>query len=186
VRNFVDAFHSIGVPLNALVCIAAVCLPRLKEQQRSLKDYEISFATNHFGHFLLCRLLLDTLRRASRPALRLITLGTVTANSAEFGGEVPIPTPADLGNILGLRTGFLAPVSMIDGKALKRLNANKDSKLCNMMMSRKLHKRYHADTGIVFNTLYPGCVADTALFRDTPPSSAPSSPGSRSTSRRGT
>ena len=95
-------------------------------------------------------------------------MGTVTANSAEYGGEVPFPTPADLGNILRLRTGFLAPVSMIDGKALKRLNANKDSKLCNMMMSRKLHKRYHADTGIVFNTLYPGCVADTALFRDTP------------------
>jgi protochlorophyllide reductase len=37
-----------------------------------------------------------------------------------------------------------------------------------MMMSRELHRRYHASTGIVFNTLYPGCVADTALFRDTP------------------
>jgi len=48
-------------------------------------------------------------------------VGTVTANSAEFGGEVPFPTPADLGNILRLRTGFLAPVSMIDvgAQALK-------------------------------------------------------------------
>ena len=38
-----------------------------------------------------------------------------------------------------------------------------------MITSRELHRRYHATTGIVFNTLYPGCVADTALFRDTPP-----------------
>jgi protochlorophyllide reductase len=37
-----------------------------------------------------------------------------------------------------------------------------------MMMSREFHSRYHTDTGVVFNTLYPGCVADTALFRDTP------------------
>jgi protochlorophyllide reductase len=31
-----------------------------------------------------------------------------------------------------------------------------------------LHRRYHDSTGLVFNTVYPGCVADTALFRDTP------------------
>ena len=57
---------------------------------------------------------------------------------------------------------------MIDGKPFKPGKAYKDSKLCNMIMSRELHRRYHASTGIVFNTLYPGCVADTALFRDTP------------------
>ena len=38
-----------------------------------------------------------------------------------------------------------------------------------MIMSREFHRRYHDSTGIVFSTLYPGCVADTALFRDTPP-----------------
>ena len=168
VRDFVNAFHASGRPLDALVCNAAVYLPRLTEPQRSHEGYEISVATNHFGHFLLCRLLLDTLRRSTRPAPRLITLGTVTANSAEFGGKMPIPAPADLGTMAGLQAGFVAPVSMIDGKAFKPGKAYKDSKLCNMMMSRELHRRYHADTGIVFNTLYPGCVADTALFRDTP------------------
>jgi protochlorophyllide reductase len=35
-------------------------------------------------------------------------------------------------------------------------------------VSRELHRRYHESTGIIFNTLYPGCVADTALFRETP------------------
>jgi protochlorophyllide reductase len=104
--------------------------------------------------------------RAQAP--RLITLGTVTANSEEFGGKVPIPAPADLGDLQGLEAGFREPVSMIDGKAFKAGKAYKDSKLCNMIMNREFHRRYHANTGVVFNTLYPGCVAETALFRDAP------------------
>jgi protochlorophyllide reductase len=140
----------------------------LKEPMRSPEGFEISVATNHFGHFLLSRLLLDDLKQANQPTGRLVTLGTVTANSEEFGGKVPIPAPADLGNLQGLETGFRDAVAMIDGKPFKPGKAYKDSKLCNMVISRELHRRYHAETGIVFNTLYPGCVADSALFRDTP------------------
>ena len=166
VRSFVDAFRATGWTPDALVCNAAVYLPRLSAPQRSPEGYEISVATNHFGHFLLSTLLLSDLQRA--PAPRLITLGTVTANSEEFGGKVPIPAPADLGELAGLEAGFKAPIAMVDGKAFKPGKAYKDSKLCNMIISRELHRRYHTATGIVFNTLYPGCVADTALFRDTP------------------
>ncbi len=61
-----------------------------------------------------------------------------------------------------------APVAMIDGKAFKAGKAYKDSKLCNMIMNREFHRRHHAGTGVVFNTLYPGCVAETALFRHAP------------------
>jgi protochlorophyllide reductase len=135
---------------------------------RSPEGFEISVATNHFGHFLLSRLLLDDLKQANQPTGRLVTLGTVTANPEEFGGKVPIPAPADLGNLQGLEAGFRDAFEMIDGKPFKPGKAYKDSKLCNMVISRELHRRYHAETGIVFNTLYPGCVADTALFRDTP------------------
>jgi protochlorophyllide reductase len=171
VRAFVARFHALGRPLQALVNNAAVYLPRLKAPQRSPEGYEISVATNHLGHFLLSRLLLDDLKRAAAATgakARLITLGTVTANSEEFGGKVPIPAPANLGELQGLEAGFKAPVAMIDGRPFKPGKAYKDSKLCNMIISRELHRRFHADTGIVFSTLYPGCVADTALFRDTP------------------
>jgi protochlorophyllide reductase len=168
VRDFVSAFRSTGRPLHALVNNAAVYLPRLETPARSPEGYEISVATNHLGHFLLSRLLLGDLEQARDPAPRLVTLGTVTANSEEFGGKVPIPAPADLGDLQGLEAGFLAPVAMIDGKPFKAGKAYKDSKLCNMIISRELHRRYHAETDIVFSTLYPGCVADTALFRHTP------------------
>jgi protochlorophyllide reductase len=170
VRRFADEFHGLSLPLDALLLNAAVYLPRLEAPMRSPEGYEISVATNYFGHFLLAHLLLDDLKKAkgrlpSPP--RLITLGTVTANSEEFGGKVPIPAPAELGDLAGLAAGFKAPIAMIDGKPFKPGKAYKDSKLACMIMNREFHKRW-GDTGIVFNTLYPGCVADTALFRDTP------------------
>ena len=166
VRDFVAASRATGLPLDAMVLNAAVYLPRLEAPQRSPEGYEISVATNYFGHFLLANLLLPDLQKAKAP--RLITLGTVTANSEEFGGKVPIPAPADLGDLQGLEAGFLAPIAMIDGKPFKPGKAYKDSKLALMIMNRELHRRFHTDTGIIFATLYPGCVADTPLFRHAP------------------
>ena len=171
VRRFADEFHGLGLPLDALLLNAAVYLPRLEEPMRSHEGYEISVATNYFGHFLLAHLLVDHLK-AARGRLqsppRLITLGTVTANSEEFGGKIPIPAPADLGDLSGLAAGFKAPIAMIDGKPFKPGKAYKDSKLACMIMNREFQKRW-GETGIVFNTLYPGCVAETPLFRHTPP-----------------
>jgi len=166
VRNFVNKFRESGMTLNALVCNAAVYLPLLKEPQYSEDGYEISVATNHLGHFLLCHLMLDDLKQSPAEDKRLITLGTVTANRKELGGKIPIPAPPDLGDLEGFENGFKAPISMIDGKKFKSGKAYKDSKLCNMLTTRELHRRYHDSTGITFNSLYPGCVADTPLFRN--------------------
>ncbi len=169
VRKFVADFRETGKSLDALVCNAAVYQPLLKEPMRSPEGYELSVATNHLGHFLLCHLLMADLQNSTAPEQRLVILGTVTANSKELGGKIPIPAPADLGTLQGLAAGFKDPISMIDGGPFKAGKAYKDSKLCNMMTSRELHRRYHEATGIVFNTLYPGCVADTPLFRNSYP-----------------
>lgn len=166
VRAFHDGFRVQGRALDALVCNAATYLPQLKEPMRSPEGFEISVATNYPGHFLLANLMLQDLQKSPSP--RLVTLGTVTANSEEFGGKIPIPAPANLGDFQGLKDSFKAPVSMIDGKPFKPGKAYKDSKLCTMMMSRELHARYHDQTGIIFSTLYPGCVAETPLFRNAP------------------
>jgi protochlorophyllide reductase len=166
VRTFHAAFRAQNRTMDTLICNAATYLPQLKQPARSPEGFEISVATNYLGHFLLANLMLEDLQKSPSP--RLITLGTVTANSEEFGGKIPIPAPADLGEFQGLKDGFQAPVSMIDGKPFKPGKAYKDSKLCCMMMSRELHARYHEDTGIVFSTLYPGCVAETPLFRNAP------------------
>jgi len=166
VRAFHRDFAANGVALDALICNAATYLPQLKTPMRSPDGYEISVATNYLGHFPLANLMLPDLQKSAAP--RLVTLGTVTANSEEFGGKVPIPAPADLGDFQGFRDGFKDPIAMIDGKPFKPGKAYKDSKLCTMMMSRELHARFHTETGIVFSTLYPGCVAETPLFRNAP------------------
>jgi protochlorophyllide reductase len=168
VRQLVADFHATGLPLDALVINAAVYMPRLTQPLRSPQGYELSMATNHLGHFLLIQLLLPDLERSSHPSRRLVVLGTVTANSKELGGKIPIPAPADLGDLAGFAAGFKAPISMADGQPFKPGKAYKDSKLCNMITTQELHRRLHQRTGIIFTSLYPGCVADTPLFRNTP------------------
>ena len=160
--------NSLGFGLDALVINAAVYKPRLKEPERSPQGYELSMATNHLGHFLLIQMLLPQLQASQHPSKRVVMLGTVTANSKELGGKIPIPAPADLGDLSGFKAGFKAPIAMANGKAFKPGKAYKDSKLCNMITTQELHRRLHQSTGIVFSSLYPGCVADTPLFRNTP------------------
>ena len=159
-----------GLPdrIDALVCNAAVYKPRLKRPERSPQGYEISMATNHLGHFLLIQLLMERLRASTHPSRRVVILGTVTANSKELGGKIPIPAPADLGDLSGFEAGFKEPVAMASGKSFKPGKAYKDSKLCNMITTQELHRRFNSETGISFTSLYPGCVADTPLFRNAP------------------
>ena len=165
VRRAVDALPD---RLDAVVCNAAVYKPKLKQPERSPQGYEISMATNHLGHFLLVQLLLGRLQNSSHPSKRVVILGTVTANSKELGGKIPIPAPADLGDLSGFEAGFKDPIAMASGKAFKPGKAYKDSKLCNMITTQELHQRLHQETGITFSSLYPGCVADSPLFRNTP------------------
>jgi protochlorophyllide reductase len=165
VETLVD---SIAGDLDALVVNAAVYKPRLKQPERSPQGYELSMATNHLGHFLLIQMLLPKIQQSGHLSRRVVILGTVTANSKELGGKIPIPAPADLGDLSGFAAGFKPPIAMASGKSFKPGKAYKDSKLCNMITTQELHRRLHESTGIVFGSLYPGCVADTPLFRNTP------------------
>ncbi|KAJ6383448.1 hypothetical protein OIU78_026851 [Salix suchowensis] len=144
VRQFVDTFRRSGMPLDVLVCNAAVYLPTAKEPSYSAEGFELSVGTNHLGHFLLARLLLDDLKKSDYPSKRLIIVGSITGNTNTLAGNVP--PKANLGDLRGL--------------------AYKDSKVCNMLTMQEFHRRYHEETGITFASLYPGCIAETGLFRN--------------------
>ena len=164
VRRFVNNFRITNMTLDALVCNAAIYMPLIKEPLRSPEGYELSMTTNHLGHFLLCNLLLEDLKKSTYGDRRMVILGTVTHNPDELGGKIP-PRP-DLGNFEGFEAGFKEPISMANAKAFEPVKAYKDSKVCNVLTMRELDRRYHASTGISFTSLYPGCVADTPLFRN--------------------
>lgn len=84
------------------------------------------------------------------------------------GGGLVYPQ-ADLGTLAGFEKGAKKPVAMADGKPFFGAKAYKDSKVCNMMTVSELHRRYHESTGIAFSSMYPGCIAETSLFREKRP-----------------
>ncbi len=164
VRRFAREFRASGKTPHALLCNAAIYLPLIKEPLRSPEGYELTMTTNHLGHFLLCNLLLEDFKKSFAEDKRVVILGTVTHNPDELGGKV-YPRP-DLGNFEGFEAGFKDTITMADGKAFEPVKAYKDSKVCNVLTMLELHRRYHESTGITFSSLYPGCVADTPLFRN--------------------
>ncbi|KAL0301161.1 UNVERIFIED_CONTAM: Protochlorophyllide reductase, chloroplastic [Sesamum radiatum] len=78
VRQFVDNFKRSGRPLDVLVCNAAVYQPTAREPSYTADGFELSVGTNHLGHFLLSRLLLDDLKQSDYPSKRLIIVGSIT------------------------------------------------------------------------------------------------------------
>ncbi|KAF9590609.1 hypothetical protein IFM89_035927 [Coptis chinensis] len=166
VKQFVDNFRRSGRPLDVLVCNAAVYQPTAKEPSYTAEGFELSVGTNHLGHFLLSRLLLDDLKQSDYPSKRLIIVGSITGNTNTLAGNVP--PKANLGDLRGLAGGLsgLNTSPMIDGGDFDGAKAYKDSKVCNMLIMQEFHKRYHEETGITFASLYPGCIATTGLFRE--------------------
>ncbi|XP_047335209.1 protochlorophyllide reductase-like [Impatiens glandulifera] len=166
VRQFVENFKRSGRPLDALVCNAAVYLPTAKEPTFTAEGFELSVGTNHLGHFLLSRLMIDLLNQSDYPSKRLIIVGSITGNTNTLAGNVP--PKANLGDMRGLAGGLngLNSSAMIDGGNFDGAKAYKDSKVCNMLIMQEFHKRYHEETGITFASLYPGCIATTGLFRE--------------------
>jgi len=148
-------------PINHLICNAAVYRPADPEPAWTDDGYEMSFGVNHLGHFLLCQLLLPELKRAKEA--RLCIVGSITGNSNTIGGGLVYPR-AEIGELEGLVQG---PGSeMVDGGKFDGAKAYKDAKALNMMSVTELHRRFHDETGIVFSSMYPGCIAETNLFRE--------------------
>ncbi|KNA07454.1 hypothetical protein SOVF_171730 [Spinacia oleracea] len=166
VKQFVDNFRQSGMPLDVLVCNAAIYRPTAREPTYSAEGFELSVGTNHLGHFLLSRLLLEDLNKSDYPSKRLIIVGSITGNTNTLAGNVP--PKANLGDLRGLAGGLngLNSSAMIDGGDFDGAKAYKDSKVCNMLIMQEFHRRFHEETGITFASLYPGCIASTGLFRE--------------------
>jgi len=179
VRQFVRQLRSLKYPLTSLVVNAATYTWAYTfpggikvgdwNPKRTADGFEEAVGINHLGHFLLVNLLMPDLQdKAKESQVRVILVGTVTAGlgKSSVGGKIP-PVP-DLGDFKGLKNKLQEPYTMIDGGQYDPVKAYKDSKLCNMLTMRQLHFKMHKDTGIVFSSLYPGCIAETNLFRRAP------------------
>jgi len=158
VHAFVKRFRGSGRKLDVLCCNAAIYLPNQPKPTMGDYGFEESLTVNHLSHFLLVNLMIKDLKKSKDP--RCIIVGSITGNTNTVGGGAVAPH-ANLGTMEGLAKHSI----MVDGGDYNGAKAYKDSKLANMMTVLELHRRYHDKTGIVFSSMYPGCVAETALFR---------------------
>eukprot|EP00612_Vaucheria_litorea_P003153 CAMPEP_0171463448 /NCGR_PEP_ID=MMETSP0945-20130129/7117_1 /TAXON_ID=109269 /ORGANISM="Vaucheria litorea, Strain CCMP2940" /LENGTH=299 /DNA_ID=CAMNT_0011990247 /DNA_START=436 /DNA_END=1335 /DNA_ORIENTATION=- len=165
VRNFCKKVKSFAAkrPIDSLVCNAALYQPSKSIPDWTEDGFEMQLGVNHLGHFLLVSELIPTLNKSKDP--RVVIVGSITGNSNSIGGGLVLPR-ADLGDLRGLKEGGKMPISMVDGKNFNGAKAYKDSKVLNMMTANELHRRYHESTGITFSSMYPGCIAETSLFRE--------------------
>ncbi|HTO54231.1 MAG TPA: SDR family NAD(P)-dependent oxidoreductase [Myxococcota bacterium] len=154
VRALVHQLEQRAVPLAALVCNAGLQFnhgPRLSDD-----GFELTFAANHLGHFLLTNLLLERLG-ANAPA-RIVIVSSGVHDPAMRTG-MPHPSISDFETLA--RTG-----SGTKGRFNGRL-AYVNSKLCNLWFAYELSRRLEPSQ-VTVNGWEPGLVPGSGLIRDYP------------------
>jgi len=173
--NNVNTFRG-NKPLDRLVCNAGVYQPSLRYAKWSKDGHEQTMQINYLSHFLMISILMKSMKTKLSLSLqendnndkdlsRVIVVGSVTGNDNTVGGGGVYPI-ADLHDLDGFKAGFQNPIEMADGYGFVGAKAYKDSKLCLMVLANYLHAKYHDSTGITFCSLYPGCIAESPLFRE--------------------
>jgi NAD(P)-dependent dehydrogenase (short-subunit alcohol dehydrogenase family) len=133
VRRCAEALLSRDVPLDGLINNAGFAGLRGQSKQ----GFELTFGTNHLGHFLLSTLLLPRLRAASG---RIVNV----ASKAHYDAK-----PIDW-SLLRART-----------KSITGLPEYAVSKLCNVLFTKEL-ARGRAGDGVHSYALHPGVIASDA------------------------
>lgn len=138
VRQCASAFQSKGYPLNILINNAGGSVSG-RQASFTVDGFELTFGTNHLGHFLLTNLLLEDLKR-SAPA-RVITVSSELHNPAYAGGPAP---DFDYDNLRGEK--YYNPQVFY-----------RNSKLANIWFAYELQRRL-TSTGVTSNAVCPGFV----------------------------
>jgi len=134
VHQAATAFLDSGRALDLLINNAAILVGR--ERRTSADGFELTFATNHLGHFALTGRLLPALLGA--PAARVITVSAMAARAG---------TSTDFTSANGYQGGLRG--------------AYATSKLANLVFTQELARRAHGTTLAAIAT-HPG-VASTGL-----------------------
>jgi len=145
VRQCATAFQAKGYPLHILINNAGGSVQG-KQASLSADGFELTFATNHLGHFLFTNLLLEDLKR-SAPA-RVITVSSQLHIPGYGGGP---PPDFDYDNLKG-------------EKYYNTRIFYKNSKLANMWFTYELQRRL-AGSGVTSNAVCPGFVPEALADR---------------------
>ena len=136
IRNFADDLVEKEIPLDTLILNAGLQYTGSKVPRFSLDGIELTFAVNHLAHQYLTERLTPLLIRDND--LKIIITSSEVHNPKAPGGK--IGQKASLGDLSGLKSGN--DFNMLDGNPIFSADkAYKDSKVCNILFARELHKR---------------------------------------------
>ena len=135
VRSFCDSILIEEERIDVLIANAGVMFT---PYQLTEDGYELQFAVNHLGHFLLTLLLLDRIK--STPSSRIL----VVSSDAHYLGSIDFE-------------------DMMWTKSFRTTMAYSRSKLANVMFVRELAKRL-IGTGVTVYAIHPGAI-NTELAR---------------------
>jgi NAD(P)-dependent dehydrogenase (short-subunit alcohol dehydrogenase family) len=162
VRAFAQEVEARDLPLGAVVCNAGLQIT--KGPQVSPDGFELTFAVNHLGHFLLVNLLLARLL-AHAPSRVVVVASGVHDPNLRTG--MPKAAISDLDT---LATTGEPRRGAFDGRL-----AYVNSKLCNLWFAYELERRIAASgvrrdgALLTVNGFDPGLVPGSGLARDYPP-----------------
>jgi NAD(P)-dependent dehydrogenase (short-subunit alcohol dehydrogenase family) len=154
VRAAASHLVSTGESLRALVCNAGVQI--VNGVRSSVDGYELTFATNHLGHFLLTELLLEHIAEPGR--ILIVSSGTHYGPWRSLG--FPGPCWED--------PHRLADPAAHDGSPRAGRIRYSTSKLANLYATYELAQRL-SSRKITVNAFDPGLLPTTGLARDWPP-----------------
>jgi len=143
VRAFAEQYTAGGFALDGLILNAGIMVPPFEKTAEGL---ESQIGVNHFGHFLLTKLLLPQLEAAA--AQRGVATVVAVSSAAHFDSY---------------KEGILSLDQMNDESTYVRTKAYGQSKLANVLFTQELADRVAA-SGILANAVHPGGV-DTQLAR---------------------
>jgi NAD(P)-dependent dehydrogenase (short-subunit alcohol dehydrogenase family) len=154
VADFVRGLRDAALPpVRALVCNAGVQI--VSGTQWSADGIELTFATNHLGHFALVEGPLDQLA----PPARIVVVSSDTHDPAKAPG---MPAPR-----YDSAEALAHPADELERRAEVGRRRYTTSKLCNVLFAYKLDRRLdHGRRGIAVNAFNPGLMPGSGLARD--------------------
>ncbi|HUI25467.1 MAG TPA: SDR family NAD(P)-dependent oxidoreductase, partial [Candidatus Kryptonia bacterium] len=161
VRRFANDIEAKNIPLQALICNAGL---QMSGARRASSDgFELTFAVNHLGHFLLTNLLLERLHAHAPSRIVIVASGV---HDPKMRTGMPHAAVTDIETLAA--TGGPRP-----GQFNGRL-AYVNSKLCNLWFTYELVRRIEAAgfstdaRRLTVNAYDPGLVPGSGLARDYP------------------
>ena len=157
IREFAEAYRHAGLPpLKGIICNAG--MQNVAAPTKTIEGYELTFAVNHLGHYLLTRLLLDDMEQDGR-----ITF--VSSGTHDPAERLPVPS-AVYENAETVAHDF-------ESSQKAGLRRYATSKLCNIYCTYELSRRLSASgdprlASIKVNAIDPGLMPATGLTRSSP------------------